>query len=142
MILKIRGYKFHLFILIMKERKGKKRKGKERKLKGEFVFVHGVKYLKEQIKKQFKIKPEFQVLRLNGEILEDENNKNVLQNLKSYSKIDLINTKPKEDFENDDKNFKEKYKDEMSQLEEMGYRDKIIFIETLKIGVGNIEFII
>ena len=47
-------------------------------------ICHGVKCLKEQIEKKFKIKPEFQVLRLNGEILKDKNNKNVLKNLKSY----------------------------------------------------------
>ena len=105
-------------------------------------ICHGVKFLKEQIEKQFKIKPEFQVLRLNGEILEDENSKNVLQNLKSYSKIDLINTKPKEDFEIDENDFKEKYKSELSQLEEMGYCDEIINIEALKLGGGNIEFAI
>ena len=114
-------------------------------------ICHGVKCLKEQIEKQFKIKPEFQVLRLNGEILKDKNNKNVLKNLKSYSKIDLINTKPKEDFEVDDNeedfevddnDFKEKYKNELSQLEEMGYCDEILNIEALKLGGGNIEFAI
>ena len=105
-------------------------------------ICHGVKFLKEQIEKQFKIKPEFQVLRLNGEILKDKNNKNVLKNLKSYSKIDLINTKPKEDFEVDDNDFKEKYKNELSQLEEMGYCDEILNIEALKLGGGNIEFAI
>ena len=114
--------------------------GKETEMR--ICICHGVKYLKEQIEKQFKIKPEFQVLRLNGEILEDENNKNVLQNLKSYSKIDLINTKPKEDLEIDDNDFKEKYKSELSQLEEMGYCDEIINIEALKLGGGNIEFAI
>ena len=61
-------------------------------------ICHGVKYLKEQIEKQFKIKPEFQELRLNGQILEDENDKNVLKDLKSYSKIELINIRPKDDF--------------------------------------------
>ena len=61
-------------------------------------ICHGVKYVKEQIEKQFKIKPEFQELRLNGQILEDENNKNVLKDLKSYSKIELINIKPKDNF--------------------------------------------
>ena len=105
-------------------------------------ICHGVKFLKEQIEKQFKIKPEFQVLRLNGEILKDKNNKNVLKNLKTSSKIDFINTKAKEDFEVDDNDFKEKYKNELSQLEEMGYCDEIINIEALKLGGGNIEFAI
>ena len=123
-------------------------------------ICHGVKFLKEQIEKQFKIKPEFQVLRLNGEILKDKNKKNILKNLKSYSIIDLINTKPKEDFEVDDNeeyfevddieedfevddnDFKEKYKNELSQLEKKGYCDEILNIEALKLGGGNIEFAI
>lgn len=106
-------------------------------------ICHGVKYLKEQIEKELKIKPEFQELRLNGEILEDEKDKNVLSDLKSYSTITLINTSQKGDFENDDYySFKELYKSQLVQLKEMGYNDEIINIEALKLADGNIDFAI
>ena len=113
--------------------------------KWEFVFVKElkVKHLKEQIEKELKIKPEFQELRLNGEILEDEKDKNVLSDLKSYSTITLINTSQKGDFENDDYySFKELYKSQLVQLKEMGYNDEIINIEALKLADGNIDFAI
>ncbi len=114
--------------------------GKETEMR--ICICDGVKYLKEQIEKQFGIKPEFQVLRLNGEILEDKNNKNILKDLESYSKIELINTKQKEDLENDDNDYKEIYKSELAQLKEMGYNEEIINIEALKLGNGNIEYAI
>ena len=106
-------------------------------------ICQGVKHLKEQIEKELKIKPEFQELRLNGEILEDEKDKNVLSDLKSYSTITLINTSQKGDFENDDYySFKELYKSQLVQLKEMGYNDEIINIEALKLADGNIDFAI
>ena len=114
--------------------------GKETEMR--ICICGGVKSLKKQIEKKFGIKPEFQVLKLNGEILEDKNNKNVLEDLKSYSEIELINTNPKEDLENDDNDFKEIYKSELAQLKEMGYIDEIINIEALKLGNGDIEYAI
>ena len=106
-------------------------------------ICQGVKHLKEQIEAKFKIKPEFQVLSLNGEILEDEKDKNVLSDLKSYSKITLINNSSKKNLVDDDYNdFKEIYKSQLAQLKEMGYNDEIINIEALKLADGNIDFAI
>ena len=64
-----------------------------------------LKNLKKQIEDKLHIKPEFQVLRLNGKILEDEKDekdKNVLSDLVSYSTITLINTSSKKNLVNDD----------------------------------------
>ena len=54
--------------------------------------------------------------------------------------IELINTKQKEDLENDDNDYKEIYKSELAQLKEMGYNEEIINIEALKLGNGNVEY--
>ena len=132
MILKRIGCRFpHIYIIY---------DGKETLMR--VCICNGVKFLKEQIEEKFKIKPEFQVLKLNGEILEDEYNKNILLDLKSYSKIDLINTKQKEEFENHDNYFKTKYKSELEQLKGMGYNEEILNIEALKLGDGNIQYAI
>lgn len=107
------------------------------------ICICGNKSLKEQIELELHIKPEYQVLRLNGKILEDLKDKNALSKLEPYSTITLINTSPKKNLVNDDYNvFQEIYKSQLTQLKEMGYNDEIINIEALKLADGNIDFAI
>ena len=99
-----------------------------------------VKHIKEQINQKLGIKPEFQELSLNGKILDDEKvrTKSLLSGFSTYPVFDL-KIKMKEDLENDESgDFKEKYKNELIQLKDMGYTDENINIQALKLNGGNI----
>ncbi len=123
-------------------------KGKKREIK--ICLCRHVEYLKEYIQKELGIKPECQELRLNGKILKE--GKDILSlGVKEYSIIDL-NIIPDElekiegiyDFMDNDEilNYKEKYKNELAQLNDMGYYDEEINIQILKQCSGNVQYAI
>ena len=111
------------------------------KTKMDICICVDVKHIKEQINEKLGIKPEFQELSLNGKILDDETvkTKALISGFSSYPVFDL-KIKIKEDSENDDNcDYKEKYKNELIQLNNMGYTDDDVNIQALKLNGGNIH---
>ena len=101
-----------------------------------------IKKVKEQIQNQLGINPEYQELSYNGTLLDNENTKIDYLGIKDSSVIDL-KMKIKEDLGNDDNcNYKEKYKNELIQLNNMGYTDDDVNIQALKLNGGNVQYAI
>ena len=101
-----------------------------------------IKKVKEQIQNQLGINPEYQELRYNGTLLDNENTKIDYLGIKDSSVIDL-KMKIKEDLGNDDNSdYKEKYKNELIQLNNMGYTDDDVNIQALKLNGGNVQYAI
>lgn len=96
-----------------------------------------VKHIKEQIGKELGIKPEFQQLSLEGKILDDDSVTTKSLGLKPYSIIELTN------LENDNNlDYKEKYKNQLEQLKNMGYNDENTNLEALKVNNGILQYAI
>ena len=96
-----------------------------------------VKHIKEQIQDKLGIKAEFQQLSLEGKILDDDNVTTKSLNLKPYSIIELTN------LENDNNlDYKEKYKNQLEQLKNMGYNDENTNLEALKLNNGILQYAI
>ena len=95
--------------------------------------------IKKGIQEKLGIKPEFQELSFNGKLLNDESIQIYTLGLKQFSVIDL-KIKIRENLENDDNcDFKEKYKNELILLKNMGFNDEDNNIQALKLGSGNIQ---
>ena len=96
-----------------------------------------VKHIKEQIGEKLGIKPEFQQLSLEGKILDDDSVTTKSLGLKPYSIIELTN------LENDNNlDYKEKYKNQLEQLKNMGYNDENTNLEALKLNNGILQYAI
>ena len=101
-----------------------------------------IKKVKEQIQNQLGINPEYQELSYNGTLLDNENTKIDYLGIKDSSVIDL-KMKIKEDLGNDDNcDYTEKYKNELIQLNNMGYTDDDVNIQALKLNGGNVQYAI
>ena len=96
-----------------------------------------VKHIKEQIQDKLGIKAEFQQLSLEGKILDDDSVTTKSLGLKPYSIIELTN------LENDNNlDYKEKYKNQLEQLKNMGYNDENTNLEALKLNNGILQYAI
>jgi len=113
----------------------------------EICFCHHVIHLKEYIQRKFGIKPERQELSLNGFKLEKEGVDIASLGVKKDSIIDLkILDEPQYenyfDYDYSVDDIKEKYKNELDQLNDMGYSDEEINIQVLKECSGNLQYAI
>ena len=93
-----------------------------------------VRHIKEQIEKAVKIKPEFQQLTLNGKILDDDNTKTASVITKSFLVLEVTNLE-----NNNNLDFKEKYKNQLEQLKNLGYNDETINLQALKLNNGILQ---
>ena len=106
-------------------------------------LCYRVENLKQRIQQKLGFKPECQELSFNGKRL-DKNGVDIYSlGVREGSIIDLDIIQDFEDFiENDGdySDYKEKYKNELNQLKDMGFLDEDINIEVLKQCSGNVEY--
>ena len=114
-------------------------------------FCYPVYHLKELICKETGIKPQVQKLSFEGKVFDKEKAEIITYGLKDGSVIDL-EIIPEPEYENlFDYNYynnysfeelKEKFKNELNQLRDMGYFDEEMNIQVLKECDGNIQYAI
>ena len=117
----------------------------------EVCFCYDVGYLKERIFKKTGIKPQVQKLSFKGKAFDKENESIQTYGLEEGSVIDL-EIIPEPEYENPFyynyynnytiEELKEKFKNELTQLKDMGYCDEEINIQVLKECDGNIQYAI
>ena len=98
-------------------------------------FSHNLEYLKELIQNKIGFNSEYQKLYFNGKIL-DDNEKDISQlGIKDLSIIDL-------DGGIDNFDYKERFKNELIQLKEMGFKNEENNLQILRVSAGNIRYAI
>ena len=141
MLMKIRGHTYRTIYI--------KNGDKTTNLK--VCFCYPVKILKERICRETGIKPQVQKLSFEGKVFDKEDAEIITYGLKDGSVIDL-EIVPEPEYENlfdytyyDNYTFeelKEKFKNELNQLKDMGYFDEEMNIQVLKECEGNIQYAI
>lgn len=101
----------------------------------QICFCRNLEYLKELIQNKTGFNSKYQKLYFNGKIL-DDNTKDISQlGIKELSIIDL-------DDSNDNCDYKERFKNELIQLKEMGFKNEEKNIQILRVSGGNIKYAI
>lgn len=114
-------------------------------------FCYPVKILKERVWKETGIEPQVQKLSFEGKVFDKEDAEIITYGLKDGSVIDLEIVREPE-YENifdytyynnySFEELKEKFKNELSQLKDMGYFDEEMNIQVLRECDGNIQYAI
>ena len=131
MVLKIRGHTYTPLYIDYND-----------KIKAlEVCTCYRVYYLKNLIEKEIGINPRQQKLSFNGKVLDKENEEIAAFGIKGGEKINLeIIPDTKYDFDIFNiEEFKENFKNELSQLKNMGFNDEELNIQILRECAGNIE---
>jgi hypothetical protein len=103
-----------------------------------FCLFHNVNVLKDQIHFKLYIKPEYQEIYFDGKLLDKEVDDIYKLGIKENSIIDL---KFKHYISIDDiYDYKEMYKSQINQLEEMGFSENEINLNILKQCLGDINY--